>query len=452
LAEKIKHTHFVGIGGIGVSALALLLKQQGQQVSGTDRMDSTLLDTLRKAGITITIGHEASAVAGADELVYSSAIREDNPEREYAARHEIPQIRRAEMLGQIASAYSHTVAIAGTHGKTTTTGMCGQILVEAGMDPSILVGGILPNMNSNLRLGAQGTIVLEADEYDRSFLALSPDRILVTTLEADHLDIYSDLQDVRDTFLQFISKLDDSGILVMAGDENELQLLAERSPVPTIFYGLHEGNHYRAVDVRADQFTSVFSIQRGQKTLGEIRLTMPGTHNIMNALGAAALSSEMGVPFAAIKRGLESFKGVERRFEQKGVQNGVLFIDDYAHHPSEVEATLEGARSGWPNSRIIAVFQPHLYSRTKDFAPEFARSLELADLAIVTDIYPAREKPIPGVNSELITGASDKVRLIPTMTEVVDFLKSEFKQGDLLITLGAGDIWQLHELILGDES
>ena len=447
--KAVQHIHFVGIGGIGVSALALLLKQQGKHVSGTDRTDSTLLNSLREAGISVTIGHDASAVVGADLLVYSSAIKEDNPERQYAFENNITQIRRAEMLGEIASAYKHSLAIAGTHGKTTTTGMCGQILIEAGIDPSMFVGGILPNMNSNLRLGQLDTIVLEADEYDRSFLALSPDRILVTTLEADHLDIYADLQDVRDTFFEFISKLDDDGILVMAGDEKELQLLAERSKLPVTFYGFSEGCHYRAASLRADQFSSQFSIARNGKLLGEIDLHMPGAHNVLNALGAAALCSEMGVDFSSIKLGLEAFRGVERRFEKKGTFNGVLFIDDYAHHPSEVSATLNAARKGWPGSRVVAVFQPHLYSRTRDFAEDFAKAMELADISIVTDIYPAREKPIPGVSSELIANAGSNILLIPTMDEVHDYLVNEIHEGDLIITLGAGDIWQLHDLFLG---
>ena len=448
MAENKQHTHFVGIGGIGMSALALLLKRQGHHVSGTDRMDSALLDTLRDAGIQVTIGHSAKAVEGADVLVYSSAIKADNPERQFAQEHGIVQIRRAEMLGQIASAYTHTLAVAGTHGKTTTTGMLGQILVAAGLDPSILVGGILPTLNSNLRLGAHEHIVLEADEYDRSFLALSPDHILITTLEADHLDIYRDIQDVRDTFLQFISKLDGDGTLVMSGDDPELQALAERCSIPVISYGTGTGVDFRADDIRIETFFSEFTILEDEKPLGRIRLQMPGLHNVMNALGSATLALKMGIKFSSIQEGLEAFRGVERRFEQKGQRDGILFIDDYAHHPSELAATLNAARRGWSNSRIIAVFQPHLYSRTRDFAVEFAQALELADLGIVTDIYPAREKPIPGVNAKLITDASQKLLLIPTMKEVHDYLKDSLQANDLLITMGAGDIWQLHGLFL----
>lgn len=450
MANRVDHIHFVGIGGIGMSALALLLNQQGKQVSGTDRTDSALLDSLRASGIEVIIGHTADAVIGADLLVYSSAIKENNPERAYAISNGIPEIRRAEMLGQIAEAYKHTVAIAGTHGKTTTTGMSGQILVKAGMDPSILVGGILPNMDSNLRLGALDTIVVEADEYDRSFLALSPDRILVTTLEADHLDIYKDLQDVRDTFLQFISKLDENGILILAGDDPELQSLGSKSPISPVFYGISEGMDYQAINIQNDSFSSRFSVVHRDQKLGDITLGMPGMHNILNALGSCALAMEMGVGFESIQLGLESFRGVERRFEKKGTIDGVLFIDDYAHHPSEVEATLKAARNGWPTSRIIAVFQPHLYSRTKDFAQDFAKALEIADISIVTDIYPAREKPIPGVDSHLISGNSLKILLQSTMEDVQHYLADELQENDLLITLGAGDIWKLHDMFLGE--
>ena len=449
MLKSAKHIHFIGIGGIGMSALALLLKQQGKQVSGSDQMDSELLNSLRNADIHVSIGHAANHALGADLVVYSSAVKPENPERAYAETHDIPEIRRAELLGQIAEAYDNTVAIAGTHGKTTTTGMCGQILIEAGLDPSILVGGILPNLKSNLRLGKQNHIVVEADEYDRSFLALKPTQIIVTTLEADHLDIYKDLQDVRDTFLQFISKLDDAGLLVLQGDDPELLQLANRSPHPVISYGLTNMPDYRAIDIEVNSFTSKFTVVKQGKMLGDITLNMPGDHNVMNALGACTLTDQMGIDFKDIKAGLESFRGVERRFQLKGTKNGVQFIDDYAHHPSELEATLLAARSGWSDTRIIAVFQPHLYSRTRDFASEFAAAMELADIAIITDIYPARELPIPGVTSKLILeSASEKIQLLSSIEDVYAFLSPQLQRNDLLITMGAGDIWKLHRLFL----
>ncbi len=434
-----------------MSALALLLKQQGKTVSGSDQQDSALLDTLQTAGINIHIGHAAEHAHDADLVVYSSAVKPNNPERAFAESHHIPEIRRAELLGEIAAAYGHTIAVAGTHGKTTTTGLCGQILIAANLDPGILVGGILPNLGSNLRLGSQEHIVVEADEYDRSFLALTPDRIIVTTLEADHLDIYKDLQDVRDTFLQFISKLTKDGILVLQGDDEEVINLAKRSPHPVISYGLTE-NDYQAIDIQIDAFTSQFSVLHRGESLGIIQLQMPGEHNIMNALAACAMTHQMGIDFKFIKLGLEQFRGVERRFQLKGERNGVQFIDDYAHHPSELEATLKAARSGWPTSRIIAVFQPHLYSRTKDFAPEFARALSQADLAIITDIYPARELPIPGVTAKLIRDANPtQLTLIPSIQEVYSSLKSQLLPGDIIITMGAGDIWKLHGLFLEEQ-
>ena len=449
MLKSAQHIHFVGIGGIGMSALALLLKQQGKQVSGSDQMDSDLLNSLRKADIQVHIGHAANHAESADLVVYSSAVKPDNPERHYAEAHGIPEIRRAELLGQIAQSYQQTLAIAGTHGKTTTTGMCGQILITAGLEPSILVGGILPDLSSNLRLGKQNYIVVEADEYDRSFLALKPTQIIVTTLEADHLDIYKDLQDVRDTFLQFISKLDDSGLLVLQGDDSELLHLASRSPHPVVSYGLTNMPDYQAIDIEVNSFTSKFTIVKNGKKMGDILLNMPGDHNFMNALGACALTHQMGIDFKHIKAGLESFHGVERRFQLKGTKNGVQFVDDYAHHPSELEATLLAARSGWGSSRIIAVFQPHLYSRTKDFAKEFAAALQIADIAILTNIYPARELPIPGVSSELILNSGTaKIQLLPTIEDVYAFLSPKLQSDDLVITMGAGDIWKLHDLFL----
>ncbi len=449
MLRSAQHIHFVGIGGIGMSALALLLKQQGKQVSGSDQMDSELLNSLRRADIQIHIGHAASHAEGADLVVYSSAVKPDNPERAYAESQGIPEIRRAELLGQIAEAYENTLAIAGTHGKTTTTGMCGQILIAADMDPSILVGGILPDLKSNLRLGKQNHIVVEADEYDRSFLALKPSHIIVTTLEADHLDIYKDLQDVRDTFLQFITQLDDGGLLVLQGDDAELLQLANRSPHPVISYGLTNLPDYRAIDIEISTFTSRFTVVKQGKKLGDIHLNMPGDHNVMNALGACALTHQMGIAFKDIKAGLESFHGVERRFQLKGSKNGVQFVDDYAHHPSELEATLLAARSGWSHARIIAVFQPHLYSRTRDFAKEFAAALQIADVAILTDIYPARELPIPGVTSDLIMAAgNDKIQRLSTIEDVYAFLSPKLQSDDLVITMGAGDIWKLHGLFL----
>lgn len=446
-----KHVHFVGIGGIGMSALALLLKQQGHRVSGSDMTDSHLLDSLRNAGITITLGHSAEAVGDANLLVYSSAIKADNPERHFAEEMGIQEIRRAELLGEIAVGYTHTFAIAGTHGKTTTTGMCGQILVNAGQDPSILVGGILPNLGSNLRIGNRTNIVLEADEYDRSFLALSPDRILITTLEADHLDIYRDMQDIEATFQEFISKLDTSGILVIAGDDPVLDKLAATSNLQAVRYGQSVDNEYQATELRLDTFRSLFTVRRDGVSLGTIQLQMPGEHNVLNALGACALMDKSGIEFAAIKAGLEDFQGVERRFQKRGERNGVIFIDDYAHHPSEIAATLAAARSGWPQARIVAVFQPHLYSRTRDFAEDFALALEKADTAIVTDIYPAREAPIAGVSSELIADHSSSIILKSDLDEVEQFLQAHLRENDLLITLGAGDIWKLHNRLLREE-
>jgi len=285
----------------------------------------------------------------------------------------------------------------------------------------------------------------------KTFLALKPTGIIVTSLEADHLDIYKDLQDVRDTFLKFISKLKRDETLVLQGDDTELIDLARLSPLKAITYGLNENLDYQAVDLRLDSFNSSFTIMNQANMLGEITLNMPGKHNVLNALGACALCRELGIAFESIKKGLESFRGVERRFEQRALKDGVLYIDDYAHHPSELIATLAAARSGWSNSRIIAVFQPHLYSRTRDFAPEFAQALELADISIVTDIYPAREAAIPGVSSDLIVNSSNKIQLLHGIQDVYSFLQPQLKQNDLLITLGAGDIWKLHNLFLGEK-
>jgi len=453
MLKTAQHIHFVGIGGIGMSALALLLQQQGKTVSGSDQLDSKLLGTLRTAGIEIHIGHVAQQAAQADLVVFSSAVKADNPERVYADNHHIPEIRRAELLGQIASAYTHTIAVAGTHGKTTTTGMLGQILVAAGRDPGILVGGILPDLGGNLRLGRQDYLVVEADEYDRSFLALDPDQIIVTTLEADHLDIYQDLQDIRDTFLQFITKLDTAGTLILQGDDQALIDLVRRSPHPALSYGFSDQVDYRATAVQLTGFTADFAVSQSGKSLGKIHLNMPGRHNVMNALAATAMSLELGLDFSAIQRGLESFRGVERRFQLRGSRNGVQFIDDYAHHPAELAATLQAARTGWPDSRIIAIFQPHLYSRTRDFAEDFAFELAAADLAIVMPIYPAREQPIPGVSADLIIQAGNShLQYLSDLDQLEVYLELILQPGDLVITMGAGDIWKLHDRFVEQSS
>ncbi len=446
--KNIHRVHFVGIGGIGMSGLAEILLSQGFEVSGSDRALTDITDHLSKLGITIYEGHSPENLKDVDVLVYSSAVTVDNPEVKAAVERKIPVIKRAEMLAE-SMRMKYGIGIAGTHGKTTTTSMVGLTLTEGNIDPTIIVGGKLSGLGgTNARLGHGDFIVVEADEFDRTFLKLTPTIAALTTLESEHLDTYKDLVDIQSAFTEFANKVPFYGFIVLCLDEPGLQDIIPSINKKIITYGLTPQADVRALDIVHKQFSSEFTVRYKGKELGRIKLNIPGVHNVKNALVAVIIAKELEIEFPVIKKALESFSGVYRRFEIK-YNKEILVVDDYAHHPTETSATLAGVRAGW-NRRLIAVFQPHLYSRTRDFYQEFGRSFLNSDIFICTDVYPAREEAIKGISGELIADAAKKfghknVIYVPDKKNVPSVLNELKQDNDIIITMGAGDIWKYGE-------
>ncbi len=448
MTKTVKNVHFVGIGGIGMSGIAEILLSQGFHITGSDLNKSDVTERLESLGIKIYEGHSAENLKEADVVVYSSAVNVENPEVKAAVDRKIPVIKRSEMLAECMR-MKYGIGIAGTHGKTTTTSMVGLVLTEAGIDPTIIVGGKLSGLGgTNARLGKGEYIVVEADEFDRTFLKLAPVIAAITTLEKEHLDTYKDLDDIKAAFIEFANKVPFFGFVVLCLDEPALQDVIPLINKKIFTYGLSPQADIRATNITHYKNSSEYTVTYLGKELGRIKLNIPGLHNIKNSLVALTIAKEMGVDFDTIRKALESFAGVYRRFEKK-YDNEVMVIDDYGHHPTEINVTLDGIRHGW-NRRLVAVFQPHLYSRTKDFYAEFGRSFLNSDVFICTDVYPAREKPIEGITGELITNAAKnfghkKVFYEPDKTKIPGLLKSIYKKDDIVITLGAGDIWKFGE-------
>ncbi|PKL89229.1 MAG: UDP-N-acetylmuramate--L-alanine ligase [Ignavibacteriae bacterium HGW-Ignavibacteriae-2] len=446
--QVIKKIHFVGIGGIGMSGIAEILLNQGFEISGSDLMESEVTDHLKSLGITIYKGHSPENLKDADVLVYSSAVNLANPEVKEASERKIPVIKRSEMLAECMR-MKYGIGIAGTHGKTTTTSMVGLVLTEGGIDPTIIVGGKLSGLGgTNARLGKGEYIVVEADEFDRTFLRLTPSIAAITTLETEHLDTYKDLNDIKTAFVEFANKVPFFGFVTLCLDEPALQDIIPLINKKIITYGLTQQADVRAVDLKHHEYESTFKVVYKEEELGQITLQIPGAHNIKNSLVAVIIGKELGLNFETIKNALEKFSGVYRRFETK-YSNGILVIDDYAHHPTEINASLSGVRSGWKR-RLVAVFQPHLFSRTKDFYAEFGRSFLNSDVFICTDVYPARELPIEGVTGEIIANAAKSyghknVIYEPDKTKIPALLKEICETDDIIITMGAGDIWKYGE-------
>ncbi len=447
---SIKKLHFVGIGGIGMSGIAEILIDQGFTITGSDRAGNDNIDRLTALGAQISIGHQASNVApDVDAIVYSSAIPPDNPEIVVAHQRKIPVIRRAEMLAEVMR-LKYGIGIAGTHGKTTTTSMVSLVLMEGGVDPTVIVGGRLHGLaGSNARMGKGEFIVVEADEFDRSFLSITPTIAVLTTLETDHLDCYRDLEDIKAAFIQFAGKVPFYGFVVLCLDEPALQDIMPKIKKKIITYGLNSQADLQAVDISHKQNRTRFTVLQNGRELGEVELQIPGKHNVQNALAAITVGLELQVPFAQVKAGIEKFTGVFRRWEVKAEIGDITVVDDYAHHPTEIKATLAGVKAGW-RRRVICVFQPHLYSRTRDFYDEFGRSFFNADVLVITDVYPAREEPIQGVSGELIVNAAKEfghkhVEYLADKTGVPALLMEIKQPGDIIITMGAGDIWRFGE-------
>ena len=446
--KNIKKVHFVGIGGIGMSGIAEILLSQGFEISGSDKSKSEVTDRLESLGIKVYEGHSPENLKDADVLVYSSAVQVDNPEVKAAIDRKIPIIKRSEMLAETMR-MKYGIGIAGTHGKTTTTSMVGLTLTEGGIDPTIIVGGKLSGLGgTNARLGNGEFIVVEADEFDRTFLKLTPTIAALTTLESEHLDTYKDLDDIKGAFIEFANKVPFYGFVTLCLDEPALQDIMPHINKKIITYGLNAQSDVRATDILHNGFSSSYNVKYFGKDLGEITLKIPGDHNIKNSLVAVVIGKELGIDFNVIKSSLESFSGVFRRFEVK-YNKEILVVDDYAHHPTEAAATLKGIRDGW-DRRLIAVFQPHLYTRTRDFSQDFGRAFLNTDVFICTDVYPARELPIEGITGELISGITKKfghknVHYVADKNNVPALLNEIKKDGDIIVTMGAGDIWKYGE-------
>jgi len=449
--SSIKKLHFIGIGGIGMSGIAEILLDQGFRVSGSDRALSEVTERLQQLGAQVFEGHRAENIgADVDTVVYSSAVAPDNPELVEALQRKIPVVRRAEMLAEVMR-LKYGIGIAGTHGKTTTTSMISLVLMEGGLDPTVIVGGKLSGLGgTNARLGKGEFIVVEADEFDRSFLSITPTIAVLTTLETDHLDCYRDLEDIKGAFIQFASKVPFYGFIVLSLDEPALlDIMPQLSKKKIVTYGLNPQADVQAVDIRHKENVSIYMLVQNGEDLGQIALQVPGKHNVQNSLAAVAVGLQLGIPFEKIKTGIEKFTGVYRRWEKKGEVDGITVYDDYAHHPTECRATLSGVKSGW-RRRVVCVFQPHLYSRTRDFYEEFGKSFLLSDVLIVTDIYPAREEPIQGITGELIVNAAKQyghkeVHYVQDKKRIPEVLRSLTRSGDIVITMGAGDIWKYGE-------
>ncbi len=446
--KNIKKVHFVGIGGIGMSGIAEILLSRGFEISGSDKSLSEITSRLSELGIKVYEGHSPENLKDVDVLVYSSAVSRDNPEVKAAAERKIPIIKRSEMLAECMR-MQYGIGIAGTHGKTTTTSMVGLTLTEGKIDPTIIVGGKLSGLGgTNARLGKGEFIVVEADEFDRTFLKLTPAIAALTTLETEHLDTYKDLDDIKSAFIEFANKVPFYGFIVLCMDEPALLDIIPQINKKIITYGLTTQADIRAINISHSEFSSKFTIKYFGKELGDITLKIPGLHNVKNSLVAVTIAYELGIDFKTIKRALESFSGVYRRFEVK-YNKEILVVDDYAHHPTETTVVLAGIRAGW-DRRLVVVFQPHLFSRTKDFYQEFGRSFLNSDVFICTGIYPAREEPIEGISGELISNAAKKfghknVIYVDDKNDVPKVLNEIKKSGDIIITMGAGDIWKQGE-------
>jgi UDP-N-acetylmuramate--alanine ligase len=449
--NKKYHIHFVGIGGIGMSGIAEVLLNLGYKVSGSDLRRSEITERLAGLGGEIFYGHLRENVAGADVVVISSAVKNDNPEVQEARENLIPVIPRAEMLAELMR-MKYGIAIAGTHGKTTTTSMVATLLGFAGIDPTIVIGGRLNSLGSNARLGQGKFLVAEADESDGSFLKLSPTIAVVTNIDADHLDFYSGIEEIKDTFVEFINKVPFYGLTVLCIDNDNVADIIPRVNKRFITYGLSAQADIRACDIKLEGLATSFVAQYRGERLGEISFKMPGAHNVLNALAAIGVALELNVPFSVIQEGFRDFGGVGRRFQVKGEVNDIMVVDDYGHHPTEIRATLAAATAGW-DRRLVVVFQPHRYTRTKELYDEFVKAFHDAGVLILTDIYPAGEEPIEGVTAEALArsvrqhGQKD-VTHISDREELVGHLLEILKPGDILLTLGAGNIWQTGELLL----
>ena len=448
--RRIKHIHFVGIGGAGMCGIAEVLKNQGYKISGSDIKASKTTAQLEENGIKVYIGHAAENIQGANVLVVSTAIDHENLEIKAAIDTRIPVVRRAEMLGELMR-YRHGIAVAGTHGKTTTTSLVTCMLAEENMDPTYVIGGLLNRTGVNAALGASRYIVAEADESDASFLHLEPMAAIVTNIDADHMDTYGGSFDVlKDTFIKFLQKMPFYGLAVVCGDDVNIREIMPRIGRPVLTYGFNEDNDIRAVDVEQTGMQSHFTVLRKDREPLRLTINLPGLHNILNALAAIGVATDEGVSDAAIARALESFSGVGRRFQVQGEfelgEGNVKLVDDYGHHPKEVEATIKAARASHPERRLVMMFQPHRFSRTRDCFDDFVDVLSQVDQLLLLEVYPAGEKPIVGADSRALArsirlrGEVEPILIDPVEGNLQNAIQKVLQANDLLLTQGAGNV------------
>ncbi len=453
--RHVKNIHFIGIGGIGMSGIAEVLCNLGFVVSGSDLRKSKNTDRLETLfNVKIYEGHAAENVGDAEVVVYSSAVKEDNPEVVLAKEKAIPVIPRAEMLAELMTLKPYGIAIAGTHGKTSTTSMVATVLGHAGFDPTTVVGGVVDTLGSNARLGKSDWFVTEADESDRSFFMLYPTIAVVTNIDKEHMESYKGMEDVVQCFTDFVNKVPFYGACVLCLDDPNVQLIIPRIKRRRVTYGMTAQADVSAQEIRYNEnFGTTFKVLKGAELLGEINLPVPGKHNIYNALAATAVSLELEIPFAKIAEAFANFKNANRRFQFKGEAQGIAVVDDYGHHPTEILATLVAAKNGSGGRRTVVVFQPHRYSRTKELMSEFALCFNNADVLFVTDIYAASEQPIEGITAEILTEnikqyGHKNVHYIGDVEGATEKVIPFLQEGDLVITLGAGSITRLSDEIL----
>ncbi len=437
--------HLIGIGGVSMSPLAKVLHRQGLKITGSDVRDSTIIGELRQMGIPVYIGHKAENAAGADFIIRTAAAHDDNVEIVYARAHGIPVFERAEAWGCIMRNYKNALCISGTHGKTTTTSMCTHILMSAGADPTVMIGGTLPLLQDSHRVGHGDTIVLESCEYYNSFLSFSPTIAVILDVDADHLDFFKDLDDIKKSFRRFAQLVPADGGLVIANlDDKNTMSAIQGINRPVMTFGISEKADVRASDIRISNGVSEFDIIYNSQVLTHVSLHVPGVHNVKNALAAAASAIALNVPASAIADGLSAFRGAARRFEYKGTVNGSAIYDDYAHHPQEIHSLLEAARSLNPR-RILLAFQPHTFSRTKALFGDFVRELSLADKVFLAEIFAAREKNTVGISSKDLAALIPGAVFYPDFQQLEEALRAEAQDGDMILTVGAGDIYKVGE-------
>ncbi len=452
MLRRIQHVHFVGIGGSGMSGIAEVLLNLGYTVSGSDLKRTPVTDRLASLGAKVFEGHAAENASGAHVVVTSTAVRPGNPEVEEARRRGVPVIPRAEMLAELMR-LKYGVAVAGSHGKTTTTSMVALVLDRGGLDPTVVVGGRLGVLGSGARLGKGEFLVAEADESDRSFLRLTPTIAVVTNIDREHLDTYRDLADVQEAFLGFVNKVPFYGGAVLCLDDPPVQDILPRVERRVVTYGLTPQASVSARDLELSATGSHYTATLDGRPLGPLTLSVPGAFNATNSLAAVAVGLDLELPFDAIRAGLESFTGVDRRFQVRGERGGVLVIDDYGHHPTEIRVTLEALRRRAGERRTVVLFQPHRYTRTQALWEDFTRAFHQADVLLLTDVYPASEEPIPGVTAEALARAvaehgHRRVSWAGDLKSATDRLAAEVLEGDVVLTLGAGSVWTAGEELL----